>query len=437
MAAPTDAQVWDSTTLGFKNAGSGVTARSSVNYTFTFGKWHDGESFNMNDVLYEMALVFRRADSRGDVYAKDSDAATFASILLKDIMRGFKVTQPNKLQVWYNYWNVDPTTIASEINPAFPATPWTASELALQTVFTNSCRISEVTAQAEGRDALDLTKGGCLANMTLAMPSFSAANHLPPGNVVDATEAAARWSQLWAFKNLTGHFFASNGPMVLTKVDEVAVQTTMNVDPNYPIDAAAYDAYLVPRVPQISFAPPPTVLIGRIAPFSVTSKLQGGGAYDKFDMTWFVVNPATGQPIPGYSGKPTKIASGQYEIDLTPAQTKALQPGAYELRSITVGQEAAIPVIVSESFIAIPDVDTLLAQLRAEIQSLQNNFNTQLLDQKNLTAAAQAQVGTLQTLVIVALALAVVAIVAAVVVIMRARAPRMKGGTKPPEEEEI
>jgi len=108
----TDAKVWDSTTQGFKTVATGATAKSSVTYTFTFGKWHDGEPFNMNDVLYEMALVFRRADTAGDVHAKDSDAAAFASVLLHDILRGFKVLGPNQLQVWYNYWNVDSTTIA-------------------------------------------------------------------------------------------------------------------------------------------------------------------------------------------------------------------------------------------------------------------------------------------------------------------------------------
>jgi len=199
----TDAKVWDSTTQGFKTVATGATAKSSVTYTFTFGKWHDGEPFNMNDVLYEMALVFRRADTAGDVHAKDSDAAAFASVLLHDILRGFKVLGPNQLQVWYNYWNVDSTTIASQINPAFPSTPWPASELALQTVFTDHCRVSEVTAANEAKDALDLTKGGCLQNMTAAIPTYQAANHLPPGNVVDATEAAARWSELWAFRNTT------------------------------------------------------------------------------------------------------------------------------------------------------------------------------------------------------------------------------------------
>ncbi|HEX9341622.1 MAG TPA: ABC transporter substrate-binding protein [Thermoplasmata archaeon] len=440
---PSTAQIWDPTTLGFTTVGTGVTAKSSVAYTFTFGTWHDGEPFTMDDVLYELALVYRRAcapaaggvcgTAGGDVYAKDNDAATFASILLKNILRGFTVSG-NQLTVYYDYWNVDPTTIAAQINPAFPVTPWPASQLALSTVFDDTCRISEVTAENEAKVALDLTKGNCLARMDLNLPTVTGT--LPPGLSFDPTEAATRWADLANFRTTYGHFFVSNGPYILTKVDEATLQTTMALDTSYPIAANAYDAFLVPRIPQISFAPPSLVLIGRPAQFEVKSTLQGGGAYDLFDMTWLLVNPATGGVL--YQGQPTKVAAGEYTITLTGTQTDALAAGAYELRTITVGKEAAVPVIVSQSFIAIPDVVTIVDELRGEINSLQQSFNTQLQDQKNLTAQAQAQVATLQTLVIASMAVALIAVIVAVVAIVRIRSmPRRPKGGMPPAEEEI
>ena len=290
-----------------------------------------------------------------------------------------------------------------------------------------------MTAANDGLDALDLTKGNCLARMVTNAPAYTA--HLPPGLAFSPTEAATRWADLSTFETTYGHYFASNGPFILTKVDETAVQTTMQRDTNYPIEASAYDAFLTPRVPQITFAPAPTVLIGRPANFPVSSKLQGGGAYDKIGMTWLVVNPATGAVL--YQGTPTKTAAGEYTVGLTGTQTASLAPGAYDLRTITVGEEAAIPVIVSESFIAIPDVETIVAQLRGEIDSLTATFNTQLLEQQNLTKAAQSQVNSLQTLVIASMALAIIAIVVAAVVVVRAMPRKPREGMKPPAEEEI
>ena len=438
MPVPTDALVWDSTTSGFTTVTSGTTAKSSVTYTMTFGKWHDGSDFTMNDVLYELALVYRRVE--GDVHAADGDSATFSSILLTNILKGFKVLSGNQLQVWYDYWHVDPTTIASNIIPAWPVTPWTASELALSTVIPGGatpCRISEVTAETDGKDALDMTKGPCLAAMATNLPSYFG-THRPPGldNYITPAEAAVKWVDLENFYNTTGHFFSSNGPFVLTKVDETTKQTTMTRDPNYPLQADSYDAYLTPRIPQVSFAPAPTVLIGRPAQFTLSSRLLGGGAYDKINTTWLVVNPATGAVL--FQGTPTKVAPGSYVITLTGTQTTTFQPGAYDLRTITVGDEAAIPVIAAQSFIAIPDVESIVAELRGEIQSLQNNFNQQILEQQNLTKAAQAQVASLQTLVIASMALAIIAIVVAAVVVVRAMPRKPKEGMgKPPAEEEI
>ena len=186
----------------------------------------------------------------------------------------------------------------------------------------------------------------------------------------------------------------------------------MAVDPNYPIPADAYDAYLVPRVPEITLGPTPLVIIGLNASFSLTSRLQGA-AYDDIDSSFLVVSPSTGAVV--IQGKAVRDVAGSYEIKLTGSQTALLDEGAYELRSITVGREAAIPVIVSQPFIAISDAGMILDQLRGEINRLQQSFNSQLLEQQNLTKATQAQLAGLQTLMIASLALSAVTLSVAVV----------------------
>lgn len=434
-----DALVWDSATRGFTTVSASATGKSSVTYTFTFGNWHDGSAFNMDDVLYELALVHRRAHTSGDVHVADADAALAASILLKDQLRGFKVLNANTIQLWYDYWHPDPSTIASLFNPAFPTTPWTASELALTTVMTGTrpCRISEVTAANDGVDALDLSKGPCLAAMDANLASVFG-THTPPGlsAYITPAEALTRWTALWAYRNATGHYYSSNGPFKLTLVDDVAVQTTMDRDTAYPIEANVFDAFLDPRIPSISFAPAPTVLIGRPAQFSLSSRLVGGGAYDQISMTYLVVNPSTGAIL--FQGSPTRVAEGSYLITLAGAQTDTLAPGAYDLRTITVGEEAAVPVISTLSFIAIPDVETIVDELRAEITSVRNALEADLLEQQNLTKAATDQVAGLQTLVWASLGLAVVAIAVAGFVVMKAMPKRPKEGVgKPPAEEEL
>jgi len=75
--------------------------------------------------------------------------------------------------------------------------------------------------------------------------------------------------------------------------------------------------------------------------------------------------------------------------------------------------------------------------LQAQIDSLKAQLNTARQDQANQTAVSNAQLATLQTLVIGSMALAIIAIIVAVVVVMRAMPRRPKEGMKPPAEEEI
>ena len=306
IPVPAAAQTWDNTTMGFKAVAAGVTAKSQVNYTVTFGKWHDGSDFNMNDILYEIALVFRRADPAGDVHKKDSDAAGSQTLFLAQFLKGFRVTGTNTIQMWFDFWHPDSTVIAASVGlgvvgsggPSvgiFPITPWTASELALATVFGNACAVSEVTADIQLKEALDLTKGPCLTAMDGNRTAYVSANHEPPGlaaSFADA-ETTARWTALTTFRNTYGHYFASNGPFILSNVNPTARQTQMIRDPNYPLDAARYDSFLTPRVPQISFGAAPQVVPGLAATFTINSRLAGA-PYDNLAINYLIVNPSTG-----------------------------------------------------------------------------------------------------------------------------------------------
>jgi len=404
-------------------------------YNVTFGKWHDGSDFTMNDVLYELALAYRRADPTGDVHAKDADAATSTSILFTSLLKGFTVDAANNsITMYFDYWHPDPSTVASIGNVAFPITPWTAGELALSTVMTGAepCRVSEVTAATEGKEALDLTKGPCLTAMDGNIGGYVAANHRPPAlNAwITAGEATTRWAALQNFRTTYGHYFASNGPYILTTVNAAARQSIMRRDTNYPFAANTYDS-LTPIVPQVVWGLAPTVIIGQAATFGFNVRLASGTPYDNFAATWFVVNPATGEIL--YQGLPDRIGTGAYQVNLTATQTKTLTPGSFDLRLVVIGGEAAVPILVKESFIAIPDVDSLLAELRGEITSTRQTLENTLNNQNQATLGLQSQVAGLQLLVGVATVVAIISLIVGFLA-MRRMMSSGKGPKTEPEE---
>ena len=439
---PGTALAWDRTTLGFSPATAATPVKSKVSYTFTFGQWHDGSTFDMDDILYELALVYRRANGplgRGDINTIDPDAAAGASVLFARVVKGFDVSG-NTISLYMDYAHPDASTTASVVLPMFPVSPWTASELAMSTIRTPDaatapCRVSGTTATAEGKDHVDMAKGPCRTAMANNLPALIAANggtgHRPPGldAYITPAEATARWASLLAFSTAHGHFFASNGPFVLDQVNTAAEQASYVRWTGYPFPADTWDTMLNPKIPEISFAPAPSVVIGNPATFDLTSRVANA-AYDRVNITWLLVNPSRNEVLA--QGYPTRVSAGNYRITLGATVTGSLGAGAYDLRTVTVGEEAAVPVFATSTFVAIPEVEIEIAQLRATVETLQRDLDRQLDAQANETTRLNAALNSAQTTATAAIAVGVIGIIAGMVSL--AVAMRRRRSPAPPVE---
>jgi len=91
-----------------------------------------------------------------------------------------------------------------------------------------------------------------------------------------------------------------------------------------------------------------------------------------------------------------------------------------------------VPILVKESFIAIPDVDSLLAELRGEITSTRTTLEKTLNDQNQATLGLQSQIAGLQLLVGVATVVAIISLIVGFVAMRR----MMSGGRGPKTEPE-
>src|SRR5205807_988996 len=72
LSVPTDAILYNPSTEAWESVAPVTTSHSKVTINYTFVDWHDGPAVNINDVLYDVALIARRA--QGDVALHDSDA---------------------------------------------------------------------------------------------------------------------------------------------------------------------------------------------------------------------------------------------------------------------------------------------------------------------------------------------------------------------------
>ena len=426
LSVPSDAVWFNASRLDWQAVGTQVTAVSKVSWDLTLGTWHTGAAMSMADVMYLLSRYYRSynesfgdgaingitgqpipsgdiGDEPGDPRAASPDVVRFLSLF-----KGAKVTGPTTLDVYLDFWQLEPGTIAAEAD-LFPKVPWEVEEAMVQVVAKdNLARYHATTAQRDGKVLLDLTRGPSLPLLRDALAALKSANEVPPGMgaMITPSDAAARWASLDRFSSSTtrvigetgysgGHFLASNGPAFLEAVDVGARETTLHRFDAYPYSADHWDGLLVPRVPTVTLAPamtqvadPGEIASGYDATISVGTTLFGQ-PYDRVSLVYSVTNPSSGERVA--SGQPIHEAGGTWTIELNSGVTAHLQPGPYVVQVVAVGEEAAIPQFAEGTIVVIPDsvlAERMLGRLQADLQRqiTETNEKTEEANRNALTA---------------------------------------------------
>lgn len=407
--------------------GTGVTATSKVTVDMIFGKWHHGPDMSMDDVLYTYANAMRRLD--GDIFAIDGLTSTIdgsEAFFYTDQLKGLKVVDADTLEVYVDYWHVDPQEIAA-VGSRFPSLPWEASEVAVKTLLDLETANNEEDAGTTARPWLDLTKGDSIGFLAADLGTLSTANHIPPamGSEITSAEATARWTALNNWYTARGHFWPSQGPFYLETVDIANRQTIMKAfRDGYPFQEDYWDELTVIRVPSVSFAPTaPVVFAGTPANFDFTVSV-GPAPTDEFTGNFYLRDLATGAFID--SGTPTRLGTGSYRVAISGTQTDTLLLGNFEVITLVVGDFAAPPVITRTSFLILPSTDwfqSLLdaraTALQGQIDDLSDDLATAQGDLSSVSSAAASLTALLTAVTILAVVSIAVAVVSVILVLRR------------------
>lgn len=432
------AERWNMATKAWESVPSTATAKSVVNYTYSFGKWQDGTPIDMTDILNFVSVQYRMADPAGDAYspAHVGDYTLFLSNFV-----GLKVTGNNTVSVFLNYWHWDPAEVAAvgDIWTPVSSQVW---ELTIQAFKNGGIFYKEDDAEAHAGVWMNLAFGPSLTMLDHAMTDLITNQTVPIGVVGLETTAQAisRYANLTAFKASSAHphYLDSNGPFYVASVDVATKTTVLKADrANYPLAPRTWDAMLVPKIPTVTLGPSPTINLDVGAVFSISVSLFGE-PYDGATLAFIVLDPAQGVIL--FQGIPVRVGSGSYEARLTASQTQNMTPGAYELRVVGTSPDAAVPAIVKESFLAYTVAGVLESLIKAtedalktDIGNLQNRVDT--IDQS--TSALSSNLASVSNLVIIVLALSIIAIASSVVslMILLRRLPK-PASTRPEVKEE-
>ncbi len=423
LSVPTDALIYDITTRSFVPVGSGVDSKSKISVTFTWGKWHDGQSITEDDFFYTIAEVIRLCTPTSDIY--DAVAASPFRTNFKNFFRGVKMTGPDTADIYLDYWHVDSSYIAyAAIYPIFPDAPWQSIEVGNKLVAEKESAWSIDQADALGVEMLDLTKGPSLALIKTAYDTLSAANAIPTelASMVTASEAQARWKALGDWYAAKGHWWVSNGPYMFGRADTTANQIVLDAFRDYPFKADKWDALLTVRIPDVKIAQAPTEVVpGLDATVKLTSTVAGK-PYEKTSIKYLLTDPKGALAA---SGTATKGTGANFTILINKNVTANLATGTHTMTIIGVGEEAALPSTQKTSFAVIPVlayyeklVSATKAELTSKLATVEQTSGATKTSVDNLAASFASMQNTTNMAIGIA---AVSFIIAAVSVVMALR----------------
>ena len=441
LSVPSGAVLFDGATNTWLPVAAGTTAISKVTYDMMLGSWHHGPAITMDDVMYEWAMLIRRADeANGDIATTPgiNNAATGGEkFFVTDILKAIRVVDADTIEVFMDYFHPDVQQIAGT-GSAFPCGPWELGELGARLVLDQNAVYKDADlATAPGAYWLDFTKGDSLPDLAAALTTYRTANERPPGMAtypggeITAAEATARWTALADWVLARGHYWPSNGPFYLASLDVTNRQSVFRAfRTGYPVPQNYWDALTIVGIPSVNFAPtPPVVFAGTPAIFDFSVSV-GPAPTDAFDSTWFLRDASTGEFIS--EGAPSRLGTGSYRVEIPSTQTETLLLGNFEIITVVTGHAAAVPTVRRSPFLILPStawfealLDARATLLEQDITDLSGDIGTVQSDLTALSASTSGLLGLVTAMAILAVVAVVVAVVSVVLVLRRGKAPPM------------
>ncbi len=223
-------------------------AKSKVVVRFIFGKWHDNTTMNMADVLAWLALQLDIATNGTPVYDPNIVGPTLMTF--KKIFRGIRIVNSDAVELYLDYWHPDKSMIARYASILWPVLPYHLVALIYKAVADRKIALSSEKSEEWGVPWLDLAKGKSISILKTYLEKAlrDPASFIPDslkGRITPA-DLKARLEALLKFYKTYGHFYVSNGPYILEKVDTIAkvvilkaFRTGYPLPPNYPEEVVA------------------------------------------------------------------------------------------------------------------------------------------------------------------------------------------------------
>ena len=333
MDVPSDAKLWDAANDEFVSVGSGIQATSKVIFDYSKffqSKWHHGQPITMADVLYTISQGFDRALDEDKSKIEFALAVTSKPFL--ETVRGIKVLDENRLEVYVDYWHFVEDYIAEYANMAGLSMPWEVIAAMDKLVFEDRrAAYSDTAAQRFSVPWINLVMPNDVRLLRRALIELRKDNRYPQsifqsgGVSVSEEEASQRYQAALDWIEQYDLAIISNGPFQLVRYDPPSQFAELLAfrDPSYPFKPGDWYRGAPPAI-RFNTIEAPGIGIGSAASVDVT--LEGPGLVE---LRYLLLDPASGEVVT--LGDAQRTSGNQYSLEIPAEVTGQLRDGLYQL----------------------------------------------------------------------------------------------------------
>ena len=375
MDVPSDAKLWDAANDEFVPVGSGIQATSKVIFDYSKffqSKWHHGQPITMADVIYTISQGFDRALDEDKSKIEFALAVTSKPFL--ETVRGIKVLDENRLEVYVDYWHFVEDYIAEYANMSGLSMPWEVIAALDKLVFEDRrAAYSDTAAQRFSVPWINLVMPNDVRLLRRALIELRDDNRYPQsifqsgGVSVSEEEASQRYQAALDWIEKYDLAIISNGPFQLVRYDPPSqfAEVVAFRDPSYPFKPGDWYRGAPPAI-RFNTIEAPGIGIGSVASVDVT--LEGPGI---IDLRYLLLDPASGDVVT--MGDAQHTSGNQYSLEIPAEVTGQLSDGLYQL-----------------FLVASSDLVSSLAERRVDLEAFSGEVPTQATVVSTPTAAPTA-----------------------------------------------
>ena len=228
---PSNAQIWDSSSRGWRQVGPGTKAMSTGTYAFKFSNVHSGRPMSIADLVYASGFA---CDQGGQLTNK-----------------GWVINSDGTISVWFDY-NFPPSLarVAGWGMPEWQVSAsgqnvgviWEIDEaLALMVAEGSASGTGYSFTPTEGFIEPDVIIPSCVADIRDKLWEMKDEGHVPASirGYVTVDQARDYYQRAIDFIDAYGHAYISNGPFYIERFDPASnsFQLAAFRDPTYPYEA--------------------------------------------------------------------------------------------------------------------------------------------------------------------------------------------------------